>query len=123
MMNKILMAVAVLAFCGCAATMNRSAPAESMSAAGPIRPCASDSGDTRSCGNAFFNTAVISQIHIGQTQSEVRVIMRHGAERREIAGATESWGYITSYANKMMTWITFTNHTVSSLSHEVLERD
>jgi len=91
--------------------------------AGDIRPCSPDRRDAQACGNALFNTTVISQIHKGQTRSEVRGIMRHDAEKREIAGVTESWGYLTSYKNKMITWITFTDHKVSSLTHEIIERD
>jgi hypothetical protein len=46
--------------------------------------------------------------------------MRHDAERREFEGHSESWGYLTSYKDRMVTWITFTNQTVSSLSHEIV---
>lgn len=94
-----------------------------MNIAGSIAPCSPDRRGAQACGNALFNTTVISQIHKGQTRSEVREIMRHDAEKHEIKGAIESWGYLTSYKNKMITWITFTDHTVSSLTHEVLERD
>jgi len=46
--------------------------------------------------------------------------MRHDAERRELAGSIESWGYLTSYKNQMVTWITFTDRTVSSITHEIV---
>ena len=46
--------------------------------------------------------------------------MGHAAERREVGAFTESWGYLTSYKNQMMTWITFTDRTVSSLTHEIV---
>jgi len=85
-----------------------------------IAPCSPDRGGAQACEDARFNATVISQIHKGQTQNEVRTIMRHDAERREIAGANESWGYLTSYHNQMVTWITFTGPTVSSLTHEVV---
>jgi predicted small secreted protein len=107
-MHKITLAVACLALAGCAASINTSRPA---------------GRDAEASANALFNTTVISQIHKGQTRSEVRGIMRHDAEKHEIAGLTESWGYLTSHKNKMITWITFTDHTVSSLTHEILERD
>lgn len=46
--------------------------------------------------------------------------MGHEAERREVGAFTESWGYLTSYKNQMMTWITFTDRTVSSMTHEIV---
>ena len=85
-----------------------------------LGPCSADRRGAQACGDALFNTTVISQIHKGQTQSEVRGIMRHDAERREVEGLSESWGYLTSYKDRMVTWITFTNQTVSSLSHEIV---
>ena len=47
--------------------------------------------------------------------------MRHDAEKREVDGFTESWCYLTSYQNQMITWITFTDRKVSSLTHEIVE--
>jgi outer membrane protein assembly factor BamE (lipoprotein component of BamABCDE complex) len=72
--------------------------------------------------NAIFNATAIAQVQKGQTPADVRTIMGHAAERREVGTLTESWGYLTSYDNKMMTWITFTDDKVTSLSHEVLTR-
>lgn len=46
--------------------------------------------------------------------------MGHDAEKREVGGFTESWGYLTSYKNRMMTWITFTDRKVSSMTHEIV---
>jgi hypothetical protein len=85
-----------------------------------IAPCSADGRGSQACGDALFNGTVISQIHKGQTQSEVRTIMQHDAERREVGGSTESWGYLTSYKNHMVTWITFTDRTVSSMTHEIV---
>jgi len=94
-----------------------------MNVAGEILvPCSPNREGAQACEDARFNATVISQIHRGQTQSEVRTIMRHDAERREVAGLTESWGYLTSYNNQMVTWITFTDRTVSSLTHEIVGR-
>jgi len=116
-----MMAVACLALAACATTNPPANPAGRMNVAGNIGPCYPDHRDDQACGNALFNTTVISQIHKGQTETEVRGIMRHDAEKRELNGSTESWGYLTSYKNQMITWITFTDRTVSSLSHEVNE--
>ncbi len=124
-MNKIcvVLSIASLALTGCAAVMTSSAPAGDMNAAGAIQPCYPDRRDAQACGNSIFNATVIAQIHKGQWRSDVRGIMRHDAERREMQGLTESWGYMTSYDSKMITWITFTDHQVSSLSHEEVVRD
>jgi penicillin V acylase-like amidase (Ntn superfamily) len=94
-----------------------------MNVAEAVRPCQPDRRGAEACGHAAFNATVISQIQKGQTPADVRAIMRHDAERREVTSLTESWGYLTSYDNKMMTWITFTDRKVTSLSHEVLTHD
>ncbi len=120
-MHKITLAVACAALAGCAASMNPSLPAGRMNVAGILAPCSPDRRGAQACGDALFNTTVISQIHKGQSQSEVRGIMRHDAERREVEGLTESWGYLTSYKNQMITWITFTDRKVSSLTHEIVD--
>ncbi|MGZ5494956.1 MAG: hypothetical protein ACXWHG_15230 [Thermoanaerobaculia bacterium] len=86
--------------------------------------CATVAPAPRVSANVIFdNAAVIDGIHNGQSQDEVRGIMRHSAERREVGSVTESWGYMTSDKNNMMTWITFTDHRVTSLSHEVIAPD
>ena len=124
-MKKISLAVSILALAlgACASTRNTTVTPGAMSDAGIIGPCRGDSRDIQACGNAIFNASVISQVHAGQTLMEVRSIMRHDAERHEVAGKNVSWGYITSYENKMLTWITFTDRKVSSLSHEEWLRD
>ena len=119
-MYKIALAAACLVLAGCAASVTPPLPAGRMNVADIIAPCSLDRRGAQSCEDAHFNASVISQIHKGQTQSEVRTIMKHDAEWREIGGSTESWGYLTSYKNQMMTWITFTDETVSSLTHEVV---
>lgn len=121
-MHKITLAVACMALFGCAASISPLLPAGRMSVPGDIlAPCSPDRRGAQSCEDARFNGTNISQIHNGQTQAEVRSIMRHDAERREANGFTESWGYFTSYKNRMITWITFTDRTVTSLSHEIVE--
>jgi hypothetical protein len=121
-MYKITLAVACMVLVSCAASIRPSLPAGRMIVPGDIlAPCSPDRRGAQSCEAALFNSSVISQIHKGQSQSEVRGIMRHDAERRELGGSTESWGYLTSYKNQMVTWITFTDRTVSSLSHEIVE--
>ena len=120
-MYKITLAVACMSLLGCATSISPLLPAGRMSVPGAIlAPCSPDHRGAQSCEDARFNGTVISQIHKGQTESEVRTIMGHDAERLETGGSTESWGYLTSYKNQMITWITFTDRTVSSLSHEIV---
>lgn len=122
MMHKITLLVACMALVGCAASVSPLLPAGRLSVPGEIlAPCSPDRRGAQSCEDARFNGTTILQIHKGQTESEVRTIMRHDAERRESGGSTESWGYLTSYKNQMITWITFTNRTVTSISHEIVE--
>ena len=107
---------------GCSTTLARAPSAGHMNDNGGIQPC-SDRRDAQACGNAVFNATVISRIRKGQSRQDVRGIMRHGAERHETEGLTESWGYLTSYRDHMLTWITFTDDKVTSFSHEQTRRD
>lgn len=124
-MKRSLFAVALsaLALAGCTTAMNTALPPGRMSDAGIIRPCHRDHRDAQACGNAIFNERVIGQIHTGQTLTDVRAIMRHEAERRTVDGANESWGYITDYDDKVMTWIVFTDRKVSAVNKQPWLRD
>jgi len=124
-LNKTLLALFVvsLTLLGCTSAMNTALPPGHMSDAGTIRPCHRDHRDAQACGNAIFNGTVIGQIHTGQTLTDVRAIMRHEAERRTVDGSNESWGYITDYDNKVMTWIAFTDRKVSAVTQQPWLRD
>lgn len=119
----LAISVATLALTGCTTVMNKTLPPGRMSEAGTIRPCHNDSYDAQACGNALFNESVIGQVRTGQSLSDVRAIMRHDAERRTVDGSTESWGYITNYRDKVMTWVTFTDQKVSALEQRPWLRD
>lgn len=124
-MKKTLLAVPILAFAltGCVTAMNKVLPPGRMSEDGAIRPCHRDHRDAQACGNAIFNKTIIAQIRTGQTVTDVRAIMRHDAERRTVEGANESWGYLTNYEDKVMTWIVFTDGKVTSVTKEAWRRD
>ena len=124
MKNTLLaLSVASLTLLGCTSAMNTVLPPGQMNEAGTIRPCHRDHRDAQACGNAIFNHNAIVQIHTGQTLTDVRAIMRHDAERRTVDGSNESWGYITSYGDKVMTWIAFTDRKVSSVTQQPWLRD
>jgi hypothetical protein len=124
-MKRTLLAVsvAIVALTGCTTAMNSALPPGRMNEAGNIRPCHRDHRDAQACGNAIFNETVIAQIHTGQTLGDVRAIMRHEAERRTVDGTNESWGYITNYNDKLMTWIAFTDQKVSGVTMQPWVRD
>jgi hypothetical protein len=124
-MKKTLLAVSLasVTLLGCTSAMNTALPPGRMNEAGTIRPCHRDHRDAQACGNAIFNSGVITSIHTGQTLTDVRAIMRHDAERRTVDGANESWGYITNYDDKVMTWIAFTDRKVSAVSQQPWVRD
>jgi hypothetical protein len=124
-MKRTLLAVsvAIVALTGCTTAMNSALPPGRMNEAGNIRPCHRDHRDAQACGNAIFNETVIAQIHTGQTLGDVRAIMRHEAERRTVDGTNESWGYITNYNDKLMTWIAFTDQKVSAVTMQPWVRD
>jgi len=115
--------VAALTLAGCTSAMNSALPPGRMNEAGTIRPCHRDHRDAQACGNAIFNDTVIASIHTGQTLTDVRAIMRHDAERRTVDGSNESWGYITDYDKKVMTWISFTDRTVTAVTTQPWVRD
>jgi hypothetical protein len=119
----LAVSIAFVTLSACTSAMNTALPPGRMDAEGAIRPCHRDHRDAQACGNAIFNEGVIGQIHSGQTLTDVRAIMRHDAERRTVAGANESWGYITDYDDKIMTWITFTDRQVSSVTNAAWVRD
>jgi hypothetical protein len=119
----LALSAASLLFLGCTTAMNTALPPGEMSQAGTIRPCHRDHRDAQACGNAIFNQTVIAQIHAGQTLTDVRAIMRHEAERRTVDGPNESWGYITNYDDKVMTWIAFTDHKVTAVTQQPWLRD
>jgi hypothetical protein len=77
-----------------------------------------DYRNAQACGNAIFNDAVIGRIRSGQTLKIVRSIMRHDPEQRKVEAGTESWGYLTSYQNELMTWIAFKDWKVISISEQ-----
>jgi hypothetical protein len=124
-MKKTILAISVaaLTLTGCTSMMNTALPPGRMNEEGTIRPCHRDYRDAQACGNAIFNETVIAQIHTGQTLADVRAIMRHDAERRTVKGSNESWGYITNYSDKLMTWIDFTDQKVSSVTQQPWVRD
>jgi len=124
-MKKLILAVSIagLALSGCTSAMNTVKKPGRMNESGEIRPCHRDDYDAQSCGNAIFNAKVIGKIHVGQPMSDVKAIMRHEAEKRRTDGTFESWGYITDYENREMTWVAFDEGTVTAIHKEPWSRD
>lgn len=124
-MKKLILAVSIagLALGGCTSMMDTVKKPGRMNESGQIRPCHRDDYDAQSCGNAIFNAKVIGKIHVDQTMADVRAIMRHEAEKRSVNGSSESWGYVTDYENREMTWIAFRDGAVSSINKEPWSRD
>jgi hypothetical protein len=82
---------------------------------GTITPCGGHHTDPQACGNAIFNAKVIGKVESGQTKEQVRAIMQHDPERREIVEGKETWIYMTDYGSELMTAIQFTDGKVSGL--------
>jgi hypothetical protein len=80
-----------------------------------IAACHGNHTDSQACGNAIWNQKVIGGVHAGQTLAEVRQIMKHDAERRELSGDTETWTYITAYDAEKVTKIVFTHGVVTGM--------
>jgi len=90
-------------------------PEGQMLANGTIAPCDGWHTDAQACGNALFNRPLLPKIHVGMTTDDVRSIMRHDAERREISGNTETWLYMSDYDAEQMTAITFVDGKVTAM--------
>lgn len=95
---------------------------------GKITPCPDWHTDNQACGNAIWNAKVIGQVQLGQTQEEVRVIMRHDPERRAASlepdgKRVETWSYITDYNAEIMSTITFTDGRLTAMGQAPWKSD
>jgi len=78
-------------------------------------PCEGFHKDLQACERAYKNSLVIGKVKIGQSPEEVRAVMGRDHERREATAETESWGYLTNYADQLLTTISFRNGRVTEL--------
>lgn len=67
------------------------------------------------------NRQHINEIRVGQTLAEVRVIMGKDAEKREVRArfdgkTVEFWSYVTDYARRLDSTITFVDGRVQEIS-------
>jgi hypothetical protein len=86
-----------------------------MDTQGHISGCGGYHTDDEACGRAMFNAPLLAKIHAGMTAEEVRALMRHDAERREISGNTETWFYMSDYDAERMTAIEFADGKVTAM--------
>ena len=82
---------------------------------GAISQCGGHHTDSQACGNAVFNAPLLPKVHAGMTMDEVRAVMQHDAERREIDHGAETWIYMSDYQAEMMTAVTFTDGKVTGM--------
>lgn len=119
MRRTILFALPLLAGClvtGAADYATHPHPAGTMLSDGTIAPCHGiDIEDRNACGQARFNAPLVPKIENGMTKEQVRNLMRHDPERREMNGDTDVWMYMTDYNARKMTAIVFSNGRVSAL--------
>ena len=114
MTKHLLLCVLLLVSLSCAG------PGGVMLANGKITPCPDWHTDNQACGNALFNSKVIGQVRLGQTEQEVRAIMQHDPERREGSLSPEgkrieTWSYITDYQAELVTTLTFTEGRLTNI--------
>ena len=105
-MRSIVVA-ALLGLLACTPMLNQTSPPGVLRADGTISPCHGYVMDDKACGAAIWNAKVIGKVEAGQTKEQVRAIMQHDPERREIREGRESWSYITDYGRELMTTIVF----------------
>jgi hypothetical protein len=79
-------------------------------------PCEGWHSDQAACLRAHDNSATIGKVQIGQTLAEVRSIMGKDPERRSATANTESWGYLTSYSDHLVTTVVFTDGVVTAIT-------
>jgi hypothetical protein len=119
---SLVLLIITVVFAGC------SSPGGLMRESGRITPCPDWHTDNQACGNAIWNAKVIGAVQLGQTQEEVRMIMRHDPERREGSLAAdgkkiETWSYITDYDAERMTTLTFTDGTLTAIGQDAWKSD
>jgi hypothetical protein len=108
--------ILVISLAACAHTPDgRIAREGMMTDKGTIEPCGGNHTDTQACGNAIFNAPLLQKVHSGMSMAEVRQLMQHDAERREISANTETWIYMSDYDGEKMTAIIFTDGKVTGM--------
>lgn len=86
-------------------------------------PCtASHMRSHAECRNAFINSIYIENVKVGQTQDEVRGVMRKAPERREASEGTETWVYHTDYRYRLWTAIVFRGGRVTEIKQLDMRR-
>ncbi len=78
-------------------------------------PCQGWHTDKEGCVRAHENSLSIGKVQIGQSTAQVRTIKGRDPERRNVVSGIEQWGFLTDYANELLTTVTFTNGTVSEI--------
>jgi hypothetical protein len=127
-MKRILAIVFSLVALGCVDTLQDAAhPPGQMDPSGTIYPCHGWESDKQLCGNAKFFSGVLKNVAIGQTQEQVRSIMKRDPWRREASGeeslVIEKWGYPTSYEDERMVWLTFRNGKLVNIDETAWQTD
>src|SRR5688500_5023853 len=74
---------------------------------GRISPCGTFHANPQACGNARWNAKAIRKVSIGLTIAEVRSVMAHDADSREVTESEERWSYLTDYDRDSMSVIVF----------------
>ena len=105
MRRKIVLIAAVLLLNGCGISGHYRSSG----------PCKGFHKDQQACQRAAENSSVIGKVNLGQSLEEVRKIMGKDPERREVTKDSETWGYLTSYADYRFTTVIFRDGVVTEI--------
>ena len=96
---------------------DHTAPPGLLNEQGTINPCHGDEADPQQCGNALFNARHVGLIRVGLGRDEVRALMHHDPDGREVRDAggnvSERWTYLTDYRRRLTTVVVFTDGRVT----------
>lgn len=125
--SAVLGACALVAtVCGCTGVMrpalDAANPPGQLNAQGKIEPCHGYQSRPQECGNAIFNSSRIGKVDVGHSLQDVREIMGHDPEEREVRAedghAIEVWGYLTDYVRSTKSVISFKDGKVVSIERK-----
>jgi len=78
-------------------------------------PCRGWKTDLAACERAAENAALAANVSIGQTEEEVRGVMKTHPDRRTGTATSEVWMWLTDYAGQQMTAFVFVDGKVSEI--------
>jgi hypothetical protein len=120
----LLLSVSLL--CSCAAIIrpvrDAISPPGEMNADGQVTPCHGYKSNHQACGDAIYNSRVISTLSLGVSVTEARAIIKRVPERKILElqdnQPYEVWWYLTDYERSVTTKLEFRSGKLASIRQE-----